>query len=122
MTQFFKMTTFLDTEHGIPTLLASIAVILALNLFAKIGEFLWGFVKKKAEISEQSIEKLTAALQVNTQAVQNLDHLIAEGEQTISEIPKFKQGLRRLFVAVKHIAGDEWTDVRKIIMDDEAGL
>ena len=109
----------LNPDGGVATLLAGIIIILALQLIAKLGEFAWGFVKKKSELSEQSINRLSSSLEANTKAVEKLEYRIVEAEQTISEIPKLKQDLRRLFTAVKRIAGDEWTDIRKDILDDE---
>lgn len=109
----------LNTEGGVATLLASIIVILALQLIVRVGEFAWGFVKKKNELSEQSINRLSNSIELNTKAVEKLEYRIIEAEQTISEIPKFKQDLRRLFSAVKRIAGDDWNDIRKEILDDE---
>lgn len=110
---------FLNTEGGVPALLASIVIILALHLLTRVAEFLWGFVKKKSELSEQSINRLATSLEANTKAVEKLDLRIREAEETIAEIPKFKQDLRRLFTAVKHIAGEEWVEIRKSILEDE---
>lgn len=109
----------LDSDHGIPTLLSGIIVILALNWFTSFLKFLWSLVKKKAELSEQSIEKLTIALQLNTKATEKLESRINEVEQELAEIPKFKNDLRRLFTGVKALAGEDWSRIRKIIMDDE---
>lgn len=109
----------IDTKHGVPTLLATIAVVLCLHLLAKIGEFAWDLFKKKSELSEQSVQKLTTALEINTQAVTKLECRIQEVEAELSEIPKFKQDLRRLFSAVKSMAGDDWASIRKHIMEDE---
>lgn len=109
----------LNTENGVPTLLAGIVIILCLHLVMNIVKFLWGFLKKKNELSEKSIERLTISLEANTKAVEKLDHRIAEAEQTIAEIPKFKTDLRRLFLAVKRIAGDDWKQIYKEIQDDE---
>jgi hypothetical protein len=110
---------FLDVQHGVPTLLASIVIILALHLFAKVGEFLWGFVKKSGEISDQSIKDLTVEIQINTKAVTKLEGRLNEIERLISEIPKFKTDLRRLFLAVKQISGEDWPNIRRSIMEDE---
>lgn len=115
------MLKFLDTESA-PALLASIVVILAAQLLFRVIEFLWGFYKKKDELSEKSIEKLTAAMNTNTEAVKGLETRIKDVEQHISAMPKFKQDQRRLFTAVKIMAGDEWPAIRKVIMDDDVSL
>jgi hypothetical protein len=114
--------TLIDTKHGIPTLLATIAIVLCLHFFLKVGEFVFDMLKKKNEISEQSVSNLTAALGVATKAVDKLEGRIAEVEQVLSEIPKFKTDLRRLFAAVKFMAKEQWADVRKHIMDDDIGV
>lgn len=114
-----ELVDLLDTKHGIPTLLATIAVVLCLHLILKVGEFVFDILKKKNEISEQSVSNLTTALGVATKAVDKLECRIAEVEKDLSEIPKFKLDLRRLFSAVKFVAGDEWPKVRKHIMDED---
>lgn len=113
------MEGLITTSQGIPALLASIAVVLAAHLVFKMGELAWTFLKKKNELSEQTVEKLTTALQINTQAVKNLEARLNDIEKNLAEIPKFKLDLRRIFSAVKYISGDKWADIRKVIMEDE---
>lgn len=109
----------LNTKEGIPALLASIAVIMSLHLIFKMGEFVWEIIKKKNEVSEKSIENLNEAIQANTKAVQHLEMKIQDIEKNLSEIPKFKLDLRRLFTAIKFMSGENWKEVRSVIMDEE---
>lgn len=113
------MEGFLDSSHGLSTLLASVVIILALHLFFKFAEFVWGIMNKKNEVSEQSIERLSLSLAQNTQALQGLQVQMKEIERDLSEMPKFKLDLRRAFSAVKLVSGDKWSEIRKIIMEDE---
>lgn len=85
------MDALLDSHYGLP----AICVLLSLQILFRTAEFLWGIVKKKNEISEKSIGELTASIQ------------------------KLSLDLRRVFAAVKIIAGDDWKEIRKAIMDEE---
>lgn len=114
------MEALLDTKNGVASLLASICALLAFHLLFKVGEFLWEILKKKNEVSEQTFEKLTAALQVNTRAVHELKTQIHGIERDLSEIPKLKLDLKRLFSAVKTISGDKWPSIRREIMEEVA--
>jgi adenylate cyclase len=113
------MEHILNSQQSIPGLLAGIIIILGFHLMAKIGEFLWSLVKKKAELSEKSIERLTVALKINTEAIHKLENKLTAIERDLAEVPKFKTDLRRLFAAVKYMAGTEWNEIRKVIMDDD---
>lgn len=99
-------------------LLAGVVVLLALQLFAKIGEVVLKSREKKDEITESGIEKLSAALQQNTFASEKLEHRMKAVEHSISDVTKMKLDMGRLYTAVKLIAGDRWPAMRKIIMDD----
>lgn len=109
----------LDAQHGIPTLLASLVIILSLHFLVKVGEFLWKLFEKKNELSEKSVQKLTSALHVNTSAIEKLETRILHAEKGLADMPKFKSDLRKLFAAVKFIAGDEWIKIRQEVMSDE---
>ena len=85
------MDNLLDAHYGLP----AICVLLVLQLLFKVGEFLWEVIKKKDEVSEKSISELTASIQ------------------------KLSLDLRRVFAAVKILAGDDWKHIRKSIMDEE---
>lgn len=106
------MEGIIDTQHGTSVLLASIVVVLCVHLIFRIGEFVFEMQKKRNEVSEDSIRNLTAALQVNTAAVEKLQGRMNEMDQKLADIPKFKQDLRRAFTALKYLAGNEWNDVR----------
>lgn len=113
------LETLLNEKQGIPTLLASIVVVMGLHLLFKVGEFLWEMLKKKTEVSEKSIENLTGALQKTTEAVRRLDDRLVEIEKDLSQMPKIRLDLRRMFSAIKHLAGENWKEIREIIMEDQ---
>lgn len=113
------MESFIDTQHGIPTLLASIAVVLALHLVFKLGEFVWKLSQKDSEKNLQSLQKLIAALESNSKEVEKLSCSMKEIEKDLAEMPKFKLDLRRVFTAVKLLSGDRWQKIRDDIMEDE---
>lgn len=109
----------IDTEHGLPTLLASIVIVLSLHFLLRLGEFIWKQYEKRGQLSETSIRDLTNALNKNTAEMDRLACRIEKVEQHLVDIPKLKLDLRRLFSAVKIISGDEWQNVRKKIMEEE---
>lgn len=113
------MEGLVDTQHGIPTLLAGIAVVLCLHLLFKIGEFLWTMLKKKSELSDLSVERLTHALEINTGAVKKLEIELNHIKQDLSQIPRFKSDLRRAFLALRIMSGEDWPKIRAEIMEED---
>lgn len=111
------MEGLIDTQHGTSALLAGIVVVLCLHLLAKIGEFLFEMFKKKEETTEKNLERLTEALKANTELVQKLDSRITAIERDLNEVLKFRIDFRRLFSAVKFIAGDQWPEAKKAMKD-----
>ncbi len=89
-------------------LMAWLVLILTLHLLLKIGQIAFETVKKKSELSERAIEGLG-----------KIEHRMASLERDLNEILKFRQDFKRLFTAVKVIAGDRWPDVRKAILEDD---
>lgn len=113
------MEELLYSQKSVPVILASICVMITLHLLVKLGEFVWDLAKKKSELSEKSIEKLTAAMDTNTRAVETLNLRISEVEKDLGEVNKLKQDLRRFYSAIKILAGDKWAAIRKEIMEEE---
>lgn len=113
------MEKLLDLKDGAGGLLASICVILALQVLIKVGEFLWNLKEKKDSASEAAVKELTATMLKNTEAIKLLDQKLGKIEGIISEIPKFKLDVRRMFSAVKILAGEKWTNIRKEIMKED---
>lgn len=109
----------LSQIKDLPTLIAAGVVILCLHLLLKIGELIYRQVEKKGQLSETSIKNLTEALNKNTTEMDRLNCRMEKVEQNLVDIPKIQKDLRRLFVAVKKIAGDEWPNIRKVMMEDE---
>lgn len=112
------MEEILSSNHGTPTILASIALLLSFHLLIKVAEFAWDFIKKKDEISQKSIERLTVALETNTQATQELKVQFAEMKDEISTLPQLRLDVRRAFRALRILAGDEWEEIKRAIMED----
>jgi hypothetical protein len=113
------MMNLIDNDHGIVTFLATITFTLIINSGIGLFKFVWNLFQKKGELSEKSITDLTVALQNNTQSVKQLEHRIVEAEKMISELPKLKNDLRRLFIAMKIVSGEKWADIYKIIKEEE---
>lgn len=107
---------------GTPGLLAAITVMLACHLLFKIGDFLWKFKKEKDTVTERSITHLSSTMQHNTSAMENLESRIKTLEHTIADVTRFKSEIRRLYAAIKLIAGDEWAVIRQSIAEDDLVL
>ncbi len=121
-----EVVSLLDTKHGLSGLLLSIVAIGLFQILIKIWEFVWTVKKEKDKISEEGLKKLTQSMDNNTAAVmklqgefEKLENEIKRLEGTMAEIPKVKTDLRRLFMAVKSIAGDKWVEIRREMMSDD---
>lgn len=112
------MEEILNSGHGVPAILASIVLLLAFQLLLKVAEFGWEMIKKKDEVSQKSITKLTEALETNTRATQELKTQFLEMKDEISTLPQLRLDVRRAFRAIRMLAKDEWEEIRKSIMDD----
>ena len=96
---------------GIPGLLASICVLMTLQVLGKVAAFLWRIKEKKDELSEATVRDLTLA-------VRSLDERLKSMEKTMLHLDKMSNDLKRLFHAVKNIAGDNWDMIRREIMNE----
>lgn len=112
------MEELIDTKHGIGTLLATIALVICMQLVLKVGEFLWEIFKKKSEVTEDGIEKLTGSINQNTRAVEELKFQLTQIEKEVIGLPKMKEDLNRNFTAIKILAGERWPEIRAIILPD----
>lgn len=103
---------------SIPALMVVIVVFMALHLVKGIAEFLWKMKEKQDTASETAIKELTEGLKKNTLAMEHLDDRIEGLEEILTELPKFKLDMRRMYTAIKYISGDKWAKIRKDIMED----
>ena len=105
------MDKLFDTEHGLPSLLAGITVILALHLVLKIGEVLWEVYRKKDELSAKNVESLkTTMLSVESRMIAI--------ERDLNEVLKLRKDLKVYFEAVKLTAGARWPKISKTARHD----
>lgn len=101
----------LESDQSIPQLLLTIVVLIFAYITLRLVEFFWKQYKQKDERTEQLISELTEAVRENTISIKSLDN-------HMSEFPKIKTDLNRMYSAVKMMAGDDWPRIRKEIMDD----
>lgn len=106
------------SEGSVNGMLSAISIILALQLFFRVGEFLWKIVKDKHAITDTTMKKLTTAVYENTDTLKHLEGEIRRLESALSELPKLKTDMRRLFNAAKIMAGPDWSEIRDEIMKD----
>lgn len=111
------MESLLDGQHGATTLLAGLIVVLCFHLLIAIGKFLFELARKKSEVADRQNQELAAALTRCTETMQRLDSRITAIERDLNEVLKFKIDFRKLFSAVKYIAGDKWPEAREAMKD-----
>ncbi len=112
------MESLIDSQHGPAILLASLVVILALNFFAKIGEFVFNMFKKKSEGVDQEITKIDISLTQNTQVMRELRIQVQQLERELSDVHKLNADIQKLFSALKYLAGKKWPEVKKVMAED----
>ena len=100
------------------TLIVSIIILLALNLFAKLGSFVFDLLKKKADTTERAMGKMTLALQENSKALEQLKSEIASIHKELSDVGKLRLDLRRYYGALKLLAKEDWPKIRDEIMKE----
>lgn len=105
------MADLFDLKYGI----AGICVLLTLHILVRVAIFAFEMQKKKQSASEKAVEDLTAAVLASTKTIEHL-------QASIAELPKIKTDIRRFYIAVKFIAGDDWPKIRKEIMEEDLTL
>ncbi len=110
------LTTINSSDSG--GVLLSLCLILTFQLVFNVIKFLWSIKKEKEQLSEKTIAMLVSTVSENTSALKHLDIQIKKLESTFAELPKFKLDLRRLYHAMKLVAGEEWVEIRNEIMRD----
>lgn len=113
------MEALVSGEHGVTTLLAGLVIILSLHLCLKLGEFIFELIKKKSELTEKNIDNMVNALALNIEALHKLEARMSSIETTLKDFSRFKVDVRRLFIAIKELSGENWDAIRKTIMDDD---
>lgn len=108
----------IDKDNGLAALLSSIAVILALHLVVRVGKFLWDMKTEKDKLSESTVKTLVKSVEDNTKTVEQLGSEVRKVEAALADIPKMKLDLRRLYAALKIVAGDDWPAIRAEITQD----
>lgn len=105
------LETILKSDSGVPALLGAICVLMTLHLFTRLGTFLWEMLKQKSAVSEQSIQRLI-------EAVNRLEDRVREADVLLRSIPKISRDLKQAFMAIKILAGDNWSHIRDEIAED----
>lgn len=107
-----------DLKYGV----SGVVVMLALHFFMKLIEILWKLKEKKDSASETAINALAKSVQDNTAASIALEKRLVALEITFAAFPKLKEDLRRSYVAIKYLAGDQWEVIYKKLKRDEEEL
>lgn len=99
-------------DHSLTAVMAGLVITLALHLILRVRD-----------IDSKRVEKLTEALDKNTNAISSLSGDMKHFKEKLLEnevfIKKQKTDQRRLFATVKELAGDRWRDIQKKIIEDE---
>lgn len=93
---------------GVTQLLAGLIIIVALHLVKDLAKMAWEAFKKKDEKTDLAV-----------QAIGKVEHRIAMVERDMNEVLKFRNDFKRLFEAIKILAGDKWPEVSKKIREDD---
>lgn len=88
--------------------ITSLTVLVGLHLVWQVAKFWLGEFKKKSEASDKALEGF-GTLNVRLMAI----------ERDMNEMLKMRQDFRRIFTALKTLAGDKWPDVRKAVLEDD---
>lgn len=112
------MENLIDSQHGVAVLLVSIVVVLALQLVARVGEFLFNFYKEKRAEDSQEITKIDLSLTQNTQVMRELRIQVQQLERELGDVHKLNADIQKLFSALKFMAGKKWTEVKKAMEED----
>lgn len=112
------MEGLVQNQHGISYFMVGAIVLLALNIFARVGEFLWNLATHKSKSTDTEISKIDLALTQNTQAVREVRIQIGMLERELNEVRKLNADIQKLFSALKIMAGKRWPEVRKAMEDD----
>lgn len=108
------MEDVFSLKYGI----AGICVLLTIMTLFRVAEFLWRLKEKREMSSDIAIVDLTKAVQECTYTLKTLDMRLLAIETANSEFPKLRNDLRRIYGAMKEIAGDRWPSIRDEIMKD----
>jgi hypothetical protein len=102
---------------------AGLIIVLCLHLLFNIGKFVYHFFEKKRtdveRATEHKITKVDLTLQQLSDATRELRVQIGLLEAELKEVHKFKADSKKLFSAVKIMAGKRWPEVRKAMLEDE---
>lgn len=112
----------ISLENGV----AGVCVLLTILVLWKVFEFVWKMyterAKEKTVLSDETVKKLTAAVEESTKASQQLEARLKHLEQSAADFPKLKLDVRRFYAAIKEVAGDRWPAIRDEILKDEFTL
>lgn len=113
------ISELLNSQQSIPALLGCICVMLTFHFLVRVGEIAAKTFRNNTELTEKSINALTTEIRKNTSAMEKLERRIVDTEKTLSKLPVLELKLGRLFTAVKMLAGDDWTKIRREILSDD---
>lgn len=94
---------------------AGVCVMLCLLFLLKVLEIWMRAKDRKEELADKSLQDLTFAARDLTAQIKCVNDKMVLMESTIK---KFDLDLRRLYAALKLIAGDNWTDISEKIRKD----
>lgn len=109
----------IDFSHGSHGLLISVAVLLFLNLFGFMAKFIFDNIRKKAEFSQKHMILLNDSLNKASASMDKLTIRIEALERDFKDIEKMKADQKRLYLIMKHIAKDDWQEIKRLFFDDE---
>lgn len=119
------MEHLIDGQSGPTSLIAGLVIVLAIQVILKVGEFIFRLFEKKEELKEAtiqnlkiSIDNLCTNLAMNIEATHRLEERMRTVEGGVTEVANMKTNVRKAFAALKFLAGDEWPQIKKEVLEE----
>jgi hypothetical protein len=101
---------------------SALLIIAVVYVLFKVSSFAYGLAKENYSKADKDNAGLKLLLEKNITAVTKLETQITEVEKRLEDVKKLKKDLRRYYKAIKHLAGDSWPEISKMILEEEEFL
>ena len=105
MEEILKNPEILSLKNSV----AGVMLMMVIHILWNVAKAVWDHKHKEGKISAKILEENTAAVKTLTATVDNLN----------GQFPKMQKDLKRAFLALKKLAGDDWHEIRKEFEQDE---
>lgn len=110
------MEELIDTKHGSTVLLAILVALFAIHLIWKVYEEKDKKTEKSLKEYEDKLARFTNLLSSYVHTAIELNDKLKSVDGKLAEIIEFNDKIER---AIRHLAGDDWEDLKKKIDDED---